>query len=205
MITTETPLGLHGLDPGRPGLLAADDGAALRARARARRGEARRGRPARRRHRALHRPLAEGQVRRPRARLRGADLVGDGQPAARRGALRRPAREGRRATSSAQDLYVVDAFAGADPAHRIARARRHRAARTTRCSRRRCSSSRPRDELEDFEPEALVLHAPAVEADPDEDGTRTGTFVVLHPTPPRGADRRHVLRAARSRSRSSRS
>ena len=38
------------------------------------------------------------------------------------------------------------------------------------------------DELEDFEPEALVLHAPAVEADPDEDGTRTGTFIVLHPS-----------------------
>lgn len=37
------------------------------------------------------------------------------------------------------------------------------------------------DELEDFEPEALVLHAPAVEADPDEDGTRSGTFIVLHP------------------------
>jgi phosphoenolpyruvate carboxykinase (ATP) len=27
-----------------------------------------------------------------------------------------------------------------------------------------------------------VLHAPALEADPKEDGTRTGTFVVLHPT-----------------------
>ena len=42
------------------------------------------------------------------------------------------------------------------------------------------------EELEDFEPEALVLHAPAVEADPDEDGTRTGTFVVLHPGRSRG-------------------
>jgi phosphoenolpyruvate carboxykinase (ATP) len=37
------------------------------------------------------------------------------------------------------------------------------------------------DELVDFEPQALVLHAPAVEADPDADGTRTGTFIVLHP------------------------
>ena len=50
------------------------------------------------------------------------------------------------------------------------------------------------DELESFAPEALVLHAPAVEADPDEDGTRSGTFVVLHPDAQRGADRRHVLR-----------
>ena len=27
-----------------------------------------------------------------------------------------------------------------------------------------------------------MLHAPSVEASPDEDGTRTGTFVVLHPS-----------------------
>jgi phosphoenolpyruvate carboxykinase (ATP) len=79
-----------------------------------------------------------------------------------------------------QDLYVVDAFAGADEAHRISV---------------RVITSQPyhalfaktmfieptAEELEDFEPEALVLHAPAIEADPEEDGTRTGTFVVLHP------------------------
>ena len=38
------------------------------------------------------------------------------------------------------------------------------------------------DELDAHEPQALVLHAPEVEADPETDGTRTGTFVVLHPT-----------------------
>jgi phosphoenolpyruvate carboxykinase (ATP) len=79
-----------------------------------------------------------------------------------------------------RDLYVVDAFAGADPAHRIAV---------------RVITGRPyhalfaktmfidptAEELESFEPDALVLHAPEVEADPNEDGTRTGTFVVLHP------------------------
>jgi phosphoenolpyruvate carboxykinase (ATP) len=32
-----------------------------------------------------------------------------------------------------------------------------------------------------FEPQALVLHTPDLEADPAEDGTRTSTFVVLHP------------------------
>jgi phosphoenolpyruvate carboxykinase (ATP) len=81
----------------------------------------------------------------------------------------------------AGDVYVVDAFAGADSAHRVAV---------------RVVTDRPyhalfaktmfieptAEELEDFEPDALVLHAPGVEADPDEDGTRTGTFVVLHPT-----------------------
>ena len=79
------------------------------------------------------------------------------------------------------DLYVVDAFAGVDPKHRIAV---------------RIVTNHPyhalfaktmfidptEDELGNFEPEALVLHAPAVEADPAADGTRTGTFVVLHPS-----------------------
>src|SRR4029078_7745723 len=32
------------------------------------------------------------------------------------------------------------------------------------------------------ERQALVLHAPDVEADPATNGTRSGTFVVLHPT-----------------------
>src|SRR5438067_1148628 len=78
-------------------------------------------------------------------------------------------------------LYVVDAFAGADPAHRIAV---------------RVITTHPyhalfaktmfidptADELAVFRPSALVLHAPALEADPVEDGTRTGTFIVLHPS-----------------------
>src|SRR5436189_1004848 len=37
-------------------------------------------------------------------------------------------------------------------------------------------------DLPRFKPQALVLHAPELEADPAEDGTRTGTFVVLHPS-----------------------
>src|SRR5207237_3219189 len=36
------------------------------------------------------------------------------------------------------------------------------------------------EELDDFEPDALILHAPVVEAEPEEDGTRSATFVVLH-------------------------
>jgi phosphoenolpyruvate carboxykinase (ATP) len=80
-----------------------------------------------------------------------------------------------------RDLYVVDAFAGADPAHRLAL---------------RVISDSPwhalfaktlfidpsEDELVDFEPEALVLHAPSVEAEPAADRTRSKTFVVLHPS-----------------------
>src|SRR6266550_3394036 len=37
------------------------------------------------------------------------------------------------------------------------------------------------DEEEAFEPQALVLHTPDLEATPELDGTRTGTFIVLHP------------------------
>jgi phosphoenolpyruvate carboxykinase (ATP) len=40
------------------------------------------------------------------------------------------------------------------------------------------------EELDVHEPQALVLHAPDVEADPEANGTRTGTFVVLHPSLP---------------------
>src|SRR5437016_6729442 len=77
-----------------------------------------------------------------------------------------------------RDVYVVDAFAGADPEHRISV---------------RVVTDHPyhalfaktlfieptAEDLAEFEPQALVLHAPAVEADPIEDGTRSGTFVVL--------------------------
>ena len=82
---------------------------------------------------------------------------------------------------SERDLYVVDAFAGADPAHRIG-------VRVITYSPYHALFSKtlfidPTDEeLETFEPQALVLHAPAVEADPETDGTRTGTFTILHPT-----------------------
>ncbi len=79
------------------------------------------------------------------------------------------------------DLYVVDAFAGADSAHRI-------------CVRvvtdhpyhalfaKTLFIEPAQDELGDFSPQALVLHAPGLEADPGTDGTRSSTFVVLHPT-----------------------
>ena len=78
-------------------------------------------------------------------------------------------------------LYVVDAFAGADPAHRIA----VRVVTThpyhALFAKTMFIDPTP-EELVGFTPQALVLHAPALEAVPDEDGTRTGTFIVLHPT-----------------------
>ena len=79
------------------------------------------------------------------------------------------------------DLYVVDAFAGADPKQRIA-------VRVVTNYPYHALFARtmfidPTDaELRGFEPQALVLHAPGLESDPDTDGTRSGTFVVLHPS-----------------------
>ncbi|HET7744098.1 MAG TPA: phosphoenolpyruvate carboxykinase (ATP) [Gaiellaceae bacterium] len=79
------------------------------------------------------------------------------------------------------DVYVVDAFAGADPAHRLA-------VRVISESPWHALFAKtlfidPTDEeLESFEPDALVLHAPSVSADPEEAGTRSGTFVLLHPS-----------------------
>jgi phosphoenolpyruvate carboxykinase (ATP) len=82
---------------------------------------------------------------------------------------------------SRRDLYVVDAFAGADPAHRVAV--RVITDRPYHALFAKTLFIEPTEaELEDFEAQALVLHSPAVEADPAVDGTRTGTFVVLHPT-----------------------
>ena len=78
-------------------------------------------------------------------------------------------------------LYVVDAFAGADPAHRIGV--RVITASPYHALFAKTMFIRPTaEELDVHEPRALVLHAPDVEADPDANGTRSGTFVVLHPT-----------------------
>jgi phosphoenolpyruvate carboxykinase (ATP) len=79
-----------------------------------------------------------------------------------------------------RDLYVVDAFAGADTEHRLG-------VRVITDSAWHALFAKTlfieptEEELADHEPDALVLHAPAVTADPDEDGTRSETFVVLHP------------------------
>jgi phosphoenolpyruvate carboxykinase (ATP) len=84
------------------------------------------------------------------------------------------------------DVYVIDAFAGADPKQRLAV--RVVTTRPYHALFARTMFIDPTDEeLAAFEPDALVLHAPGLEADPEADGTRSGTFVVLHPS------RREVL------------
>jgi phosphoenolpyruvate carboxykinase (ATP) len=80
-----------------------------------------------------------------------------------------------------QDVYIVDAFAGADPVHRLA-------LRVVTYSPWHALFAKTlfidptARELREHVPAALVLHAPAVEADHEADGTRSATFVVLHPS-----------------------
>lgn len=82
---------------------------------------------------------------------------------------------------SGTDVYVIDAYAGADPANRLAVRLVSESAWHSLFAQ--TMFIRPTDdELETFVPEALILHAPSVDADPATDGTRKGNFVVLHPT-----------------------
>jgi phosphoenolpyruvate carboxykinase (ATP) len=81
----------------------------------------------------------------------------------------------------ATDVYVVDAFAGADPSYRLSVRVVTESAWHALFAKTLFIDPTPA-ELEAFEPEALVLHAPSVVASPDEDGTRSSTFVVLHPS-----------------------
>ncbi|HKI93466.1 MAG TPA: phosphoenolpyruvate carboxykinase (ATP) [Gaiellaceae bacterium] len=80
----------------------------------------------------------------------------------------------------AQVLYVVDSFAGADPKHRIAV--RVLTDHPYHALFAKTLFIDPTDaERDGFAPDALVLHAPEVVGEPGVDGTRTETFVVLHP------------------------
>jgi phosphoenolpyruvate carboxykinase (ATP) len=79
------------------------------------------------------------------------------------------------------DVYVVDAFAGADPAHRVSVRVVTESPWHALFAKTLFIEPTP-DELEQMEVDAVVLHAPSVVADPEEEGTRSATFVVLHPS-----------------------
>jgi phosphoenolpyruvate carboxykinase (ATP) len=80
-----------------------------------------------------------------------------------------------------RDLYIVNAFAGADPAHRLA-VRVITASPWHALFARTLFIEPSGDELLEHEPQAVVLHAPEVQGRAEEDGLRSSTFVVLHPT-----------------------
>ncbi len=79
------------------------------------------------------------------------------------------------------DVYVVDAFAGADPEHRIG-VRVITESPWHALFAKTLFIDPTDDELAEMDTDALVLHAPSVTAVPDEDGTRSGTFICLHPS-----------------------
>ncbi len=75
-------------------------------------------------------------------------------------------------------LFTQDLYAGADPAHRI----KVRLVTTNAWHAlfARNMFIRPqRVELEDFKPDYVILHAPEYEANPAEDGCRSGTCIAL--------------------------
>jgi phosphoenolpyruvate carboxykinase (ATP) len=81
---------------------------------------------------------------------------------------------------AASSLYVIDAWAGADVAHRIGV--RVITAHPYHALFARTMFIEPAaGELDGFQPQALVLHTPDLEADPELDGTRSSTAIVLHP------------------------
>jgi phosphoenolpyruvate carboxykinase (ATP) len=80
----------------------------------------------------------------------------------------------------AEAIYVIDAWAGADPDHRIG-VRVITAHPYHALFAKTMFIDPADDELPTFKPQALVLHTPDLEAQPDEDGVRSTTAVVLHP------------------------
>ena len=79
------------------------------------------------------------------------------------------------------DVYVVDSYVGADPAHRLS-VRVLTESPWHALFAKTLFIDPSEDELEALETQAVILHAPSVTAVPHEDGTRSETFVVLHPS-----------------------
>jgi phosphoenolpyruvate carboxykinase (ATP) len=77
-----------------------------------------------------------------------------------------------------QELFVQDLYAGADPAHRI-RVRLVTTGAWQALFTRNMFIRPPADELPNFEPDYVILHAPEMEASPEIDGVRTSTAVAL--------------------------
>lgn len=80
---------------------------------------------------------------------------------------------------NARDLYMVDAFAGADPTHRMPVRIVSEAAYHALFSWNMFVRATD-EELADHEPSFTVLAAPHLQADPALDGTRTPTFIGVN-------------------------
>ncbi len=77
-----------------------------------------------------------------------------------------------------QELFTQDLYAGSDPAHRLRVRLVSTGAWQTLFARNIFIRPMP-EELADFQPDYIILHAPHFQADPAIDGVRSGTAVVL--------------------------
>ncbi len=78
-----------------------------------------------------------------------------------------------------ENIYVKDAYAGADPKYRL----KLRVVNTLAWQNLFCHNMFIRPELEDlenFEPEFTIICAPGYEADPEKDGTCAKNFAILN-------------------------
>jgi phosphoenolpyruvate carboxykinase (ATP) len=77
-----------------------------------------------------------------------------------------------------QDLFTQDLYAGADPAHRV-RVRLVTTFAWASLFARNMFIRPPAHELDSFEPDYVILHAPLFQTDPAIDGTRSSTTIAL--------------------------
>ena len=77
-----------------------------------------------------------------------------------------------------QELFTQDLYAGADPAHRV-RVRLVSTQAWHTLFARNMFIRPERAELDGFQPDYVILHAPQFQADPETDGVRTSTAVAL--------------------------
>jgi len=77
------------------------------------------------------------------------------------------------------ELYIRDVYACADPAYRL-RARFISASAWHQLFINNLLIRPPAEDLVDFEPNFTILHAPELQADPETDGTRSSTVILLN-------------------------
>lgn len=78
-----------------------------------------------------------------------------------------------------RDLYVFDGYAGADPRYRINVRVINENAWQNLFARNMFVRATDGSNLLDHEPQFTVLHAPSFRADPERDGTRSSTFILM--------------------------
>ena len=80
--------------------------------------------------------------------------------------------------SAQETLFVQDCFVNADPRYRLAVRAVGQTAWHSLFARNMFMPASA-DELADYRPQFTVVHAPLFEAEPQRDGTKTGTFIAL--------------------------